>query len=207
MRPEPHPARMCPCPEERWPMLAQVPNHGELGLPCPASGGAPRPVARRRSTQDRLCCMSSPYNSAPRALRGSQATVPSRAGQESNAGCCPEGWQHSPDKRLQLCQGNRYPAPLPGASRLVFPGKTHEPCVGLGPEHAGSPPSGGSRPSPSGPQERAGARLGMLGSVGVSEEGTVLASLNVVHDKSRRASSQPASVPRFVLHGLPAKRL
>lgn len=32
--------------------------------------GAPRPAARRRNTRVQLCCISSPYNSAPRALHG-----------------------------------------------------------------------------------------------------------------------------------------
>ena len=174
--------------------------------------GAPRPAARRRSTRDKLCCISSPYNSAPRALHGVCVGVrplsPAEPGENQTLAAV-LSWQGSPDKPLRLCQGNRYPDCLPGANRLVFPRKTRKPCVGLGPERLGSSLASSSRQSSSRAWEHVGARLGVLGSAGVSEEGTVLASRNIVNVRNWREGglrSPPASVPCFVLHGLPAKR-
>lgn len=89
-----------------------------------------------------------------------------------------------------------------------FPGKFARHALGWG-RSARAPHRplalGRARPVP---RSQGGTGWACWGSVGVSEKGAVLASPNVVDDKSRREGSlrsQPASVPCFVLHGLPAK--
>lgn len=159
---------MCSGPEERSPMQTQAPSRRELGLPCPTLGGAPEdlPSQRRGEGAPWSGFAASPVPTVQHpelytAFAWESGHRPRRAGREPSAGCCPESWQLSPDKPLRLCQGNRYPDRLPGATRLLFPGETHKAMCWAG---TGAPGLLAGRQL-SGPREDAGARLGVWGSV------------------------------------------